>query len=214
MNSFGFFFVNSQIADNLRKLISPKNNALPQNALQRALYKLSASPECFFALRNNFGKCLAAMNIAHWLLGIGDRHLDNLLIDKGNGELVGIDFNMSFGAATRNLQIPELVPFRLTPQFVNVLKPLETSGLLIKCMAHVLRTFRLESEALMAALEVIIYEPTQFNRGSTSTDGTPDSFLNGTLNPEDILQAIKSKLSGINPIIPIEDDLKSSYYSW
>lgn len=79
------------------------------------------------------------MSIAHWVLGIGDRNLGNFLIDKTNGKLIGIDFHMAFGAATRNLNIPELVPFRLTAQFVNVLKPLETSGFLIKSMNHVLR---------------------------------------------------------------------------
>jgi len=30
----------------------------------------------------------------------GDRHLDNLLVDQGTGELVPIDFGRSFGMAT------------------------------------------------------------------------------------------------------------------
>lgn len=179
---------------------------MPENGLRQALYKLSASPECFFALRNNFGKSLATICIVHWLLGIGDRHLGNFLLDKGNGELIGIDFNMAYGAATRNLAIPELVPFRLTTQFVNVLKPLQTSGLLIKCMAHVLRTFRLDSESFLAAVEAIIYEPTLNRQGalnSTSSDS-------GGENPAKDLGAIENKLAGISPVIPIRDELKSN----
>jgi len=31
-------------------------------------------------------------------LGIGDRHLENFLINYQTGELVGIDFGFSFGA--------------------------------------------------------------------------------------------------------------------
>lgn len=34
------------------------------------------------------------MSIAHWVLGIGDRHLENFVIDKRNAQLIGIDFNM------------------------------------------------------------------------------------------------------------------------
>lgn len=183
------------------------------------MYKLSTSPESFFVLRNNFGKSLATMCIAHWLLGIGDRHLGNFLIDECNGQLIGIDFNMAFGAGTRHLRIPELVPFRLTAQFVNVLKPLETSGFLAKCMAHVLRTFRLESESLLSALEVIIVSEPHPNTASdpvnqTSTSSDVDSSVQ--INPWNSvkpLAAIKNKLSGINPMIPIENDLKSSVYS-
>lgn len=192
---------------------------LPENGLRNSLFKLSASPECFFALRNNFGKSLAAMSIAHWLLGIGDRNLGNYLINKSNGKLIGIDFNLAFGAATRNYNIPELVPFRLTSQFVNVLKPLGVSGFLIKSMAHVLRTFSLENESIMAALEVFISEPTtDFNdalsRSSTSSQGTADSSSVKAWKPEQHLKVVKDKLSGINPIIPIENDLKFGFYFW
>lgn len=67
---------------------------IPKNSLRKAIYKLSASPESFYALRSNFIKSLAAMNIAHWVLGIGDRHLENFVVDNRNTQLIGIDFNM------------------------------------------------------------------------------------------------------------------------
>lgn len=155
------------------------------------------------------------MSIAHWVLGIGDRHLQNFVIDQSTGQLIGIDFNMAFGAATRILSIPELVPFRLTKQFVNVLKPLEISGFLKKCMAHVLRTFSMDSECLMAALEVFIYEPTSndqeyFSWGSTDDQESLDISTEGkAVKPEYHLKTIEDKLNGINPMVPIENDLKT-----
>lgn len=173
---------------------------LPENGLRQALYKLSATPECFFMLRNNFGKSLAVMSITHWILGIGDRNLGNFLIDTTNGKMIGVDFNMAFGTATRNQSIPDLLPFRLTTQFVNALKPLETSGFLAKSMVHVLRAFNLENESIMAALEVFVHEPT-----------TAESAISS--KPEVLLKTIKDKLSGINPIIPITNDIKTSIYS-
>lgn len=63
----------------------------------------------------------------------------NILFDKKNGYLIGIDFGVAFGNATRNLPIPELIPFRLTPHFVNVLEPMGVSGLIKKNMTHTLR---------------------------------------------------------------------------
>lgn len=193
---------------------------VPKNSLRNSLYKLSATPECFYALRNNYGKSLAAMSIAHWILGIGDRNLGNFLIDKNNGQLIGIDFNMAFGMATRKLSIPELVPFRLTAQFVNVLKPLETSCFLVKNMTHILRTFRIENESLMAALEMFVNDPTidndnLFNCSSTSntTSNTSQSSSDAkTWQSKQHLKMIRSKLSGTNPVQLIENDIEICYY--
>jgi len=47
------------------------------------------------------------------LIGIGDRHLENFLVDTTDGEVLGIDFGIAFGSGV-HLSIPELVPFRLT----------------------------------------------------------------------------------------------------
>lgn len=118
------------------------------------------------------------------------------------------------------LNVPELVPFRLTNQFVNVMEPLGTNGFLFKCMTHVLRMFRRESESLMAALEAFICDPNSsdndfLNRGSTSDQETFEPKSNvRTSKPEQHLNVIKDKLNGINPITPIENDLKSGFYCW
>lgn len=52
---------------------------------------LCASPESFFAFRNNFAISLAVMNISNWLLGVGDRHLSNILINVKDGSVVGME---------------------------------------------------------------------------------------------------------------------------
>ena len=55
------------------------------------------------------------------VLGLGDRHLDNMLLDLSSGEVVHIDFNLSFSKGTA-LRVPEVVPFRLT-QLLRVRAP-------------------------------------------------------------------------------------------
>jgi len=56
---------------------------------------------------------MAVFSIASYLIGIGDRHLDNFLIDTTDGEVLGIDFGIAFGSGI-HLDHPELIPFRLT----------------------------------------------------------------------------------------------------
>lgn len=48
-----------------------------------------------------------------YLLGLGDRHLDNILLDKHTGRVVHIDYNIVFDMG-QQLRVPEIVPFRLT----------------------------------------------------------------------------------------------------
>lgn len=100
------------------------------------------------------------------------------------------------------------------------MKPLGTSGFLFKCMTHALRTFRLDSESLMAALEAFICEPNScgndfFSGGSTSNQQTIEKSSDITIcKPEYHLNTIKEKLNGINPITPIKNDLQKCCYFW
>lgn len=71
------------------------------------------------------------MCIAHWLLGIGDRHLSNCLILQDTGMCLGIDFGHAFGTATQFLKVPELMPFRLTPHILSVMQPLQETGMCV-----------------------------------------------------------------------------------
>lgn len=82
------------------------------------------------------------MCIAHWLLGIGDRHLENSLLSLKDGKIVGIDFGHAFGTATQRLPVPELVPFRLTAFITNLLEPLGKQGLFRETMVKILKAFR------------------------------------------------------------------------
>ncbi len=40
--------------------------------------------------RNRFARSLAVFNISSYILGIGDRHPDNFLVDEQAGVVVGI----------------------------------------------------------------------------------------------------------------------------
>ena len=99
---------------------------VPWNGLRQYLLLLAPSPEVFLTLRSTFAKSLAAFSICSYVVGVGDRHLENFLLDTRSACVVGIDFGVAFGIGASALPVPELIPFRLTRQMLNVLRPLDS----------------------------------------------------------------------------------------
>lgn len=62
---------------------------------------MSTSSEAFHVLRVNCAVTYSVMCICQYILGIGDRHLSNTMIDLNTGQVVGIDFGHAFGSATQ-----------------------------------------------------------------------------------------------------------------
>ena len=72
------------------------------------------------------------LQVGH-LLGLGDRHLDNILLDKHTGRVVHIDYNIVFDKG-QQLRVPEIVPFRLTHTLQACISSLQ---LCLLCVAPV-----------------------------------------------------------------------------
>ena len=53
-----------------------------------------------------------------YILGLGDRHVQNILVDKTTAELVHIDLGVAFEQG-RILPTPETIPFRHDSHFVH-----------------------------------------------------------------------------------------------
>jgi ataxia telangiectasia mutated family protein len=53
-----------------------------------------------------------------YILGLGDRHVLNILVDKSSAELIHIDLGVAFEQG-RILPSPETIPFRLTRDIVD-----------------------------------------------------------------------------------------------
>lgn len=134
-------------------------NLVPWDLLRRCMRSLATSSEAFFHLRNQFLRSYAVASVCHYVLGIGDRHLSNWMLDVNTGRAVGIDFGIAFGHATLNLPVPELVPIRLTRQILKLNAPLEQHGILEASMLHSLRALRDNNDLLMCILDVFIKEP-------------------------------------------------------
>ena len=115
--------------------------------------------EVFCALRMNLVKSLATLNVAGYLLGIGDRHLGNCLVGTKDLSLIPIDFGHTFGSATFLLPIPELIPFRLDPQMEAIMSPHHPTRAMEAYMAHAFIALKREKTLVLTAMEVYVNDP-------------------------------------------------------
>uniref|UniRef100_A0A3P8W2M6 DNA-dependent protein kinase catalytic subunit n=1 Tax=Cynoglossus semilaevis TaxID=244447 RepID=A0A3P8W2M6_CYNSE len=185
--------------------------------LLRAFLKMCNSPEAFLSLRSHFISSHALLCVSHWILGIGDRHLLNFMINMETGGMIGIDFGHAFGSATQFLPVPELMPFRLTGQFVNLMRPLSESGLVQSVMVHSLRAFRAEPDLLLNTMDVFVKEPSldwknfelkQLKKGGTWTEDVNTKEINWY--PLQKVNFARRKLEGANPAT-ITEELKLGF---
>ncbi|XP_010572684.1 PREDICTED: DNA-dependent protein kinase catalytic subunit isoform X5 [Haliaeetus leucocephalus] len=192
-----------------------RESSVPEDLLRRAFLKMSTSPEAFLSLRSHFASSHALMCISHWILGIGDRHLSNFMINKETGGMVGIDFGCAFGSATQFLSVPELMPFRLTRQFVNLMMPVKEWGLIYSVMVHALRAYRADPDLLISTMDVFVKEPSldwknfeqrQLKKGGTWTKEINTSEVNWY--PLQKVSYVKRKLTGANPATITCDELR------
>lgn len=53
-------------------------------------------PQSWFEMRLNYSRSVAVTSIVGHVLGLGDRHISNILLDTASGEVVHIDLGIAF----------------------------------------------------------------------------------------------------------------------
>lgn len=127
--------------------------------------------------RSAYCRSTAVMSMVGYILGLGDRHGENILFDSQTGECVHVDFNCLFNKASEMIlltmldsnsthfhaecfirgvvfqgetfDVPEVVPFRLTQNMVRAMGPMGTEGLFRQACEVTLRLMRDQREPLM-----------------------------------------------------------------
>ncbi|XP_003509504.2 DNA-dependent protein kinase catalytic subunit isoform X1 [Cricetulus griseus] len=197
-----------------------RENKVPADLLKRAFVKMSTNPEAFLALRSHFASSHALLCISHWLLGIGDRHLNNFMVAMETGSVIGIDFGHAFGSATQCLPVPELMPFRLTRQFVSLMLPMKETGLVCAVMVYALRAFRSCADLLTDTMDVFVKEPFFYWKSDEQKmlkkGGSWIQEINVTEEnwyPQQKIRYAKRKLAGANPAVITCDELRLGHES-
>ena len=127
--------------------------------LYRVLWLKSKSSESWLERRTNYTRSLAVMSMVGYILGLGDRHPSNLLLDRITGKVVHIDFGDCFEVAMHREKYPEQVPFRLTRMLTFAMEVSNIDGSYKLSCEAVMRVIRENKESLMAVLEAFIHDP-------------------------------------------------------
>lgn len=93
-------------------------NRMPSDFVANQLWYKSSNSHSYYLKTQEFIHSCAAISMVGYIIGLGDRHPENILLDYNTGETIHIDYNICFEAG-RYLSIPEQVPFRLTQNLIH-----------------------------------------------------------------------------------------------
>ncbi|KAG2222777.1 hypothetical protein INT45_013141, partial [Circinella minor] len=142
----------------LKKVFLELVKETPNNLLAKEIWCSSSDAAGWLQKSTSLSRSLAVMSVIGYIIGLGDRHLDNILIDYQSGEVIHIDYNVCFEKG-RQLRVPELVPFRLTQNLFNALGVTGTDGVFRTAAEETLRVLRKHKEVLMTLLDAFVYDP-------------------------------------------------------
>lgn len=100
-----------------------------------------------------FIRSCAGYCVVTFILGVGDRHLDNIMI-KTTGHVFHIDYGYMFGRDPK----PFPPPFRLTPEMVTAMGGLHHKNfeIFMGYASEAFNIIRLNSKVLLGALEILL----------------------------------------------------------
>jgi FKBP12-rapamycin complex-associated protein len=127
--------------------------------LARVMWLSSVTSEAWLERRTNYTRSLAVMSMVGYILGLGDRHPSNIMIDRHTGHVVHIDFGDCFEVAMQRDKLPERVPFRLTRMLINAMEACGIEGTFRTTCESVMAVLRENRDNLMAVLEAFVYDP-------------------------------------------------------
>jgi phosphatidylinositol kinase/protein kinase (PI-3 family) len=99
------------------------------------------------------------MSMVGYILGLGDRHPSNLMMNRNTGTIVHIDFGDCFEVAMHRERFPERIPFRLTRMLVSAMGVCGIEGTFRTTCEQVMSVLRENASSLTSVLESFIYDP-------------------------------------------------------
>ena len=167
--------------------------------LCKVLWLKSRNSEVWLDRRTNFTRSLATMSMVGYILGLGDRHPSNLMLDRTSGKIIHIDFGDCFEAAIHREKLPEKVPFRLTRMLVAAMEVSGVEGNYRYTCESVMKVLRMNRGPVMAMLEAFVHDPL-INWRLLTTNG--DQRVNSQASSQE------SSLSSSQGSNPLEDHME------
>ncbi|KAK3372021.1 phosphatidyl inositol 3-kinase-like protein [Podospora didyma] len=151
------------------------------------------NPSAWFSARLRYTRSCAVMSMVGTILGLGDRHGENVLLEEGNGGIFHVDFNCLFDKGLTFAQ-PERVPFRLTHNMTAAMGIYRYEGPFRHCSELTLRILRQQEETLLTILEAFIHDPTLDLQRAKKRSNERVKLI-----PTKVVDNIKRKVRGLLP---------------
>lgn len=101
---------------------------------------------------------MAVMSIVGFIFGLGDRHLENILVQETSGQVLHVDFNCLFDKGLL-LEYPERVPFRLSQNVVAGFGFCGVNGTFSKSCELTIQMLRKHKETILTMLSTFVHDP-------------------------------------------------------
>ena len=154
-------------------------------------------PAAWLSARLSFTRMTAVWSMVGHIVGLGDRHGENILIDCSSGEVVHVDFCCLFDKGL-SLAEPEMVPFRLTQNIIDVFGVSGHEGGFKKCCEVTLAVLRANKEAILSVMDTFVHDPLVDWMPRLPTAGRAGSKEAEQENPhaKDAMATMAGRLSG------------------
>lgn len=172
--------------------------------LQRWFMRKFLSPFEWFKARHIFIKSTSTISIFGHIMGLGDRHCENILICEDDGQCMHVDFNCLFEKG-KSLEIPEKVPFRLTQNLTSAFGSSGNIGEFHSQCTKVIKSLKININLIIANLEPMINDPTT----DLMVFANKDRTINQMTYKKDVnyvMSRIKDKLSGLEDKLIFKTD--------
>ncbi|KAF8709080.1 UVSB PI-3 kinase, MEI-41 and ESR-1, partial [Rhizoctonia solani] len=134
--------------------------AIPSVLINLHEYFISyfSEPTAWLSSRLAYTRTTAVMSMVGHILGLGDRHGENLMFDTVNGDLVHVDLNCLFERG-KTFEIPETVPFRLTANMVDGFGVTGVEGAFRTACEVTMHLLRDNYGSLISVLDAFVHDP-------------------------------------------------------
>eukprot|EP00928_Gymnodinium_smaydae_P017238 TRINITY_DN16595_c0_g1_i1.p1 TRINITY_DN16595_c0_g1~~TRINITY_DN16595_c0_g1_i1.p1 ORF type:complete len:1979 (+),score=374.06 TRINITY_DN16595_c0_g1_i1:1109-7045(+) len=172
-------------------------------------FSLRADPSTWLSRRLSFSRSQALWCMLGYVVGLGDRHGENILLDTESGMMVHVDFDCIFGKGML-LERPETVPFRLTQNCVSAMGVTGVEGAFRQSCELAMGIMRdnANQQTLLSVLHAFIADPLiewasrsrqqdleeHRIQQARSTIGDVEKKLNGMLNVGAVVGGLKAHL--------------------
>jgi serine/threonine-protein kinase ATR len=164
------------------------------------------------------------MSMVGFVVGLGDRHGENILFNDQTGECLHVDLNCLFEKGLE-FEIPEKVPFRLTHNMVDAFGVFGVEGPFRKCAEVTMKVLHENRELLMSVLETFLHDPLcEWSHSQNDEDGenqkaiqslaTIDKKLQGFVTTARLPLSVSGQVEELISQAVDPENLSSMYIGW